>query len=412
MIGIDLDGTVLNYTHHTSQIRVNTAILTVTDIFCGAGGSSIGAAAAGAEVRVAIDYWPRALETHTANFPNAIHDCVDVFDCDPSRYPATDILLASPECTNHSLAKGKRRGSPATPAEERSRATMWGVPRFASIRRYKAVIVENVIEAVHWNDWDNWLHAMHLLGYEHQIVCLNSMFVGVPQSRDRMYVVFWRSRNPRPDLEFRFVAACANCGWVGEAVQSWKSTQRWGRYGAQYIYRCSFCNAEVVPFFSGAVSAIDWSLPAPLIRERSRSLKAATIERIRRGLNRHPTEYGLIVPYYRTGVARPTSAPAPTITTTDRHALIILPPTATPTVEDCTFRMVQPHEIAAMMAFPADYVVSGTKREQVRQLGNAVTPPVMQMLIERLIAALMIILVALVGFLLPGIAPMASSFTD
>lgn len=29
MIGIDLDGTILNYNHHTSQIRVNTAILDI-----------------------------------------------------------------------------------------------------------------------------------------------------------------------------------------------------------------------------------------------------------------------------------------------------------------------------------------------------------------------------------------------
>jgi len=32
------------------------------------------------------------------------------------------------------------------------------------------------------------------------------------------------------------------------------------------------------------------------------------------------------------------------------------------------------------------YVVLGTKREKVKQYGNAVTPPVMQMLIERCVA--------------------------
>lgn len=40
------------------------------------------------------------------------------------------------------------------------------------------------------------------------------------------------------------------------------------------------------------------------------------------------------------------------------------------------------------MAFPADYRVLGNKREQVRQLGNAVTPPVMQMLVERIVKSL------------------------
>lgn len=59
-------------------------------------------------------------------------------------------------------------------------------------------------------------------------------------------------------------------------------------------------------------------------------------------------------------------------------------PGETPAVEDCGFRMLQPHEIGAAMAFPDTYKVLGNQREQVKQYGNAVTPPVMRLLIERL----------------------------
>ena len=38
-------------------------------------------------------------------------------------------------------------------------------------------------------------------------------------------------------------------------------------------------------------------------------------------------------------------------------------------------RMLEPHEIAAGMSFPADYLWAGTKRDRVRMAGNAVTPP-------------------------------------
>ena len=41
--------------------------------------------------------------THAANFPDTEHDCADVSQVDPRRYPTTDVLWASPECTNHSL---------------------------------------------------------------------------------------------------------------------------------------------------------------------------------------------------------------------------------------------------------------------------------------------------------------------
>ena len=42
--------------------------LTFTDIFCGAGGSSIGLTGAGLELKLAANHWDRAIETHAANW--------------------------------------------------------------------------------------------------------------------------------------------------------------------------------------------------------------------------------------------------------------------------------------------------------------------------------------------------------
>lgn len=44
-------------------------------------------------------------------------------------------------------------------------------------------------------------------------------------------------------------------------------------------------------------------------------------------------------------------------------------------VDDCLFRMLEPHEVAAGMAFPETYLRDGNRRERVRLAGNAVTPP-------------------------------------
>lgn len=152
-----------------------SSVVTVTDLFCGAGGSSLGAAQSGAEIRMALNHWELAVQTHNSNFPNTDHHCCDASQADPRYYPRTTVLIASPECTNHSLAKGKGRaryqadlwGTPLIdPAEERSRATMWDVPRFAEVHRYELIIVENVIDARAWVLWDAWLHAMQALGYD------------------------------------------------------------------------------------------------------------------------------------------------------------------------------------------------------------------------------------------------------
>lgn len=587
-----------------------TSYVTVTDQFCGAGGSSLGAVAAGAELRLALNHWPLAIETHNSNFPDADHDCTDVSACDPRRYPSTDILITSPECTNHSLAKGKVRKMQAQlelfgtltldPAEERSRATMWDVVRFAEHHHYRIIIVENVVEARWWVPFPAWLQAMELLGYKHRCVYLNSMFAHpTPQSRDRMYVVFWKKSLRDPDLDIRPRAHCPKCAQDIDAVQSWKNPRKpWGKYQQQYLYRCPTCAGEVVPYYYCAANAIDWSLPAPRIGDRKRPLKEKTLKRIEIGLKKfggraqlvgnyspgwarpvtdptgtvtsadhhalltppmlvnfvqsgsegsrassvegawptqvgnvhhalvtppflvqtsHPyderevksypvdgavptqtgrAELGLTVPpflmsvnhstdrarevsdpapavmpqgnpylvtppylidlrgqnapketsdplstvcgggnhhgvvvpfvssYHSTGEHSPISDALPTQDTRDRHALVLAPfilsyytrlsgqqaavsgldeatptvpgravhylaqPGETPAVEDCGFRMLQPHEIKAAMAFPHTYKVLGNQREQVKQCGNAVTPPVMELLIRRCVAVL------------------------
>lgn len=485
----------------------HTSYLTVTDLFCGAGGSSQGAVDAGAEVRMALNHWKLAIETHNSNFPATDHDCADISASNPRRYPTTDILIGSPECVNHSLAKGVKRptrqaslfeSAAPDPAAERSRATMWDIPRFAEVHTYRMIIVENVPDARSWVMWDAWIMAMTLLGYAYRCVYFNSMFAWpTPQSRDRMYVVFWRKGNRAPDLDFFPPAWCATCEQDVESVQSWKNPGKAaGKYKQQYVYRCPACAAQVEPYYYAAWNAIDWKLPAPRIGDRKRPLKEKTLARIRYGLEKFGKQpapflagmshshdahdrrsYGLDEPMVTqtarpsvalvqpllvklghtqdgpAGYARPVTSPFPvqttrqdmglcvppfvtsyysedqghavsdplgTISTRDRHGLVTPPfmvsyygdrhgthsleepvptvptmalhylaqPGEIPDVDDCGFRMLQPHEIGAAMAFASDYIVLGNQREQIRQYGNAVTPPVMRWIVARCVASL------------------------
>jgi DNA (cytosine-5)-methyltransferase 1 len=544
--------------------------ITATDQFCGAGGSTTGAKLAGVEVKMALNHWKLAIETHNTNHPDTDHDCTDVQACDPRRYPSTDILITSPECTNHSLAKGRKRKFQEQyklfgkvdirPEEERSRATMWDVPRFAEFHDYNIIIVENVVDARYWRLWQAWLKAMHDLGYDHQCCYLNSMFFQpCPQSRDRMYVVFWKKGNKKPNLEFRPVAPCHECG-EKEAYQHWKKAEKkWGKYKQQYVYRCSNCYQEVTPYYYAAFNCIDWTLPGTRIGDRKRPLAKKTIERIKYGLEKYgkepfylatrytsgvssrvkklsgpigtqsggvshgfcvpfvlnsaynkkprlvtdnlqavtthqsmgictpfiinsefktariPTRVrsvnspyftqtttqstGILVPFlmgnYSPGWCRPVTKPTGTITSIDSHTLFQMPlivenygtskskkatdpigaittntnhgilsdenlnafltyyysgsqqasratdPINTITtgdraaivkgqvkLEDCYYRMLKPHEIQRAMAFHDEYIVLGNSKQKVKQLGNAVTPPVMEWLVHRCVESL------------------------
>jgi DNA (cytosine-5)-methyltransferase 1 len=268
--------------------------LEATDIFCGAGGSSLGlefvccpyCGRSLIRVTQAINHWDLAVLAHNANFPHADHDVHDVEEIPPSRFRRTQLLWASPECVNHTNCKGKRD---AGPEAQRSRATFKDIVRFTAYHRYDVVIVENVVEARLWCEHENcacgaafdaWFRAMLDEGYEGQVVYFNSQFaLPTPQSRDRMYVIFWRRGLPRPDLGFRPMSWCSNCQEVVRGVQTWKPASRgsaretvreWGRYGAQYIYACpnAGCGRPVSPAVVGARSIIDFSLPIERIADK------------------------------------------------------------------------------------------------------------------------------------------------
>ena len=83
-----------------------------------------------------------------------------------------------------------------------------------------------------------------------------------------------------------------------------------------------------------------------------------------------------IAKYYGTGGAVPIGEPLDTVTGKDRFALVepglVQDEAGNVYALDIRFRMLQPHELAAAMSFPADYEFTGNKSEQVKQIGGAV----------------------------------------
>ena len=330
--------------------------LTMTDLFCGAGGSSSGAERIpGVTVRMAANHWKLAVETHNTNLPHADHDCADISQTDPRRYPTTDLLWASPECTNHSQARGKRKQDKQADlfgdvlpdaAAERSRATMWDVCRFVEAMKlrghpYKGFVVENVVEVEDWLYFEPWRQALTIAGYCLHLVYLNSMHaqhagLPAPQSRDRWYCVGHLTKYRCPDLEkwTRPLAWCPSCTEIVPAMQAWKKPSRQrGRYRQQYVWRCpkSSCRFAVVePGWLPAAAAIDWSLRGTRIGDRSKPLAPKTMARIEAGLRKFARPITLEAAgntfERRPGVRTwPVDAPLTTQTTTLTKALAVPP---------------------------------------------------------------------------------------
>jgi DNA (cytosine-5)-methyltransferase 1 len=203
---------------------------------------------------------------------------------------------------------------------------MWDVVRFAEQMVYDALVIENVVEATKWVLWPAWLQALTDLGYQHRVLSHNSMHHGVPQSRDRIYVVFWR-KGLKPDLEMELTAWCRRCSGFRSVRQAWKNGRAVGRYRLQWVWACIACGATCEPSTRSAADIIDWQLPCPRIGERRRPLAKATRARILAGLQRYgwaPVITAGAGHTYETtpgNRSRPVTQPLPVQGTTAQHAL-------------------------------------------------------------------------------------------
>lgn len=305
------------------------------DLFHGAGGSSLGAKIAGAEIVAAIDYWNTASECYSMNFPKVRLINADIRSVSPASLRKAigdiDLILASPECTNHSCAKG------AGDRCEESKLTAFQVIRFAREFRPEWIVVENVIQMKSWGRHAELLDELRNLGYYVKEEKINAQDLGVPQSRRRLFLLC--------SLSGRF-------DYVEPMSKEVKSARTIIDPDGDY---------DFTPLF----------LP-----KRAK----ATIERAERAISALGIKEPFLVVYYGTdgsGGWQSLDRSLRTVTTLDRFAYV------KPTPSGHVMRMLQPEELKLAMGFPKNYrLESGTRRDKIKLMGNAVCPPVMEFILR------------------------------
>lgn len=292
--------------------------LIAVDLFSGFGGLTKGIENAGFTTIMAANHNSYKVEVHEANHPNAEHWIADLVDPEAADYhsardlPAADLLVAGVSCVNHSQAntiKAYEQGltlfgmddpdfEERVTRSERDRATANCVLHYAAQHHPRLILIECTTELTSWGPavqgrakvgdgttyrW--WLKQFDLLNYRHKVLYLNSMFFGVPQSRDRLYIAFWHKSLPAPDLDHRPVSRCRRCDKDVEAVWTWKTgVPPTGsvRYGKQYEYRCPSCRTPVVPPMTPSLGALDLTNLGTRIGDRKKPLAPATMARAER----------------------------------------------------------------------------------------------------------------------------------
>lgn len=315
----------------------------VLDLFCGAGGSSWGALKAGAEIVMGIDSWDQAIASYNENFNNVGRVFSLTATTDPSKFGLKkgeiDLILASPECTNHTCAKGSAIRS------EESKRTANYVLKFAETLLPRWIIIENVIHMRNWNGYIPFLKKLNKIGYNYRIEILDSEDFGVHQTRKRLFVICDRKYIPSP------------------------------------INITTINNKPVRDILDINLKTMHDNLPNKPLESPGRA--KPTIQRFLRGIGAIGNEVPFLIVYYGSdgsGGWQPLDRPLRTITTIDRFGLV------TWINRKPHLRMLQVHELMRAMGFEENdqFVLLGSRRQKIMQLGNGVCPPVMEAIVRHL----------------------------
>lgn len=188
-------------------VLAEEADVCVVDLFCGAGGLTLGVVEAcralGKSVKIplAVDFEEKAQAVFKANFPHAnaiVGDVGDIFSAGPANdaltpaeralaksIGAVDVLVGGPPCQGHSdLNNYSRRNDPKN-------SLYYLMARAAYVLKPRAILIENVLGARHDRSGvvDRTIKALADLGYDIDVATIDLVDIGVPQKRRRLVIL-------------------------------------------------------------------------------------------------------------------------------------------------------------------------------------------------------------------------------
>jgi len=310
------------------------------DLFCGGGLGARGAVRGGGTPLLGVDAWDLATKTYKANFPEATVIQSRIETIDPTHYTDTlapNVLLTSPECTAHSIARGAKPGS------ESSRETAIGIFPWIKAFTPRWVIVENVNRMKKWERHEELLVTLENHGYTISQLVLNSADFGTPQARKRLFLI---------------------CDLSGSHIRKVDL----------------LASHEKRPKSASSIIASHGTYKSTPLNIPSRA--TATIERAERAIKTLGRNVPFLIVYYGSDYAggwQSLDAPLRTVTTRDRFGLV------TWKADEPMLRMLQPPELLKAMGTGTVHKLPfGSRRDKIKLCGNGVCSPVMEVIFRTL----------------------------
>ncbi|MBX3504473.1 MAG: DNA cytosine methyltransferase [Parvibaculum sp.] len=286
----------------------------VADLLCGAGGSSTGCQRALADLGiemelVCVNHWGVAIETHKRNHPEARHYCEDIAAVRPHLIVPEgrlDLLMASPSCTHHSVARGGK------PTSDQQRSDPWHIITWLTELDVERIIIENVWEFTSWGPVDpktmrpvkarkgeyfqQWIATLQGLGYVVEWRKLNAADFGDATTRQRFILMGRKSRAGKKPVPI-----------------SWPMPTHQKRSDGKL---------ELFPGvkpWRPAREIIDWGIRGKSIFDRKKPLAPKTLARIHAGAVKFGWPEPFLVILRNHMAAQGIDAPLPTIAANGQH---------------------------------------------------------------------------------------------
>ena len=300
-----------------------------------------------------------SIQTYQKNFGTEVRNYGDATKIKPEELPDFDMLCGGFPCQAFSIA-GKRQGF------EDTRGTLFfDIERILKVKRPKIIFLENVKGLLSHEKGQTFriiVSRLEALGYNTQWMVLNSKFFGVPQNRERVFIIGSLRGTSRPEiLPFRQTDTEID----RERVIHGTITEAIARQGSSKEYMKSL---EKVNFSVSNASPreVGWKDYCPCMAARDykepKVVKAVlTPDRLEKRQNgRRFKEDG---------------EPMFTLNTQDKHGIF----------DDSKIRRLTPIECERLQGFPDNWTEGVSDTQRYKQLGNAVTVNVIEAIVERLI---------------------------
>lgn len=350
--------------------------LTAVDIFCGAGGMSIGAKMAGIKSILAVEYDVHAAATYKANHPKAKVLHADIKTVNPlehiQKFPF--VLMGGPPCQGFSIANTKTRN-----LDNQNNWMFKEYLRFVKDLEPEWFVFENVVGFKSFDNGNFVIEvekALQELGYTTSSTVLDASEFGVPQFRKRFFIVGHRLDKGGIIFDFESLKRHKTKVSVQEALSDLPSL-----VNGDKVHESEYKHDANNPFTKIMRENSDLALQnlvtesKPHIVDRYRAIK--------QGENWEAAKRkGLLETYSSTihthsGIYRRLEDHKPAVTISNYRKSMLIHPH-----ED---RGLSLREAARLQSFPDDFIFKGTLSFQQQQVGNAVPPLLAKAIFKQII---------------------------